>query len=105
MNFENVIGDIKSGVPVFQVPPFTFEAVAIVIPSDENGVGNSSLIFEGKTTTQAVSFFKIVQDLGTGLIMVPVIAILEQVAIAKAQGIYMGKHYYFHVDHLLFERS
>jgi len=35
-------------------------------------------------TYELVSFGTIVSDLGTGLILVPVIAILEQVAIAKA---------------------
>jgi sodium-independent sulfate anion transporter 11 len=35
-------------------------------------------------TYELVSFGTIVSDLGTGLVLVPVIAILEQVAIAKA---------------------
>ena len=36
--------------------------------------------------TETVTFLAILSDLGTGLVMIPIIAILEQVAIAKAFG-------------------
>jgi len=36
--------------------------------------------------TESVTFLAILADLGTGLAMIPIIAILEQVAIAKAFG-------------------
>jgi sodium-independent sulfate anion transporter 11 len=65
-------GEIKSGVPSFHLPPFSFE----------RPVSNSSN--STNPDTEWVTFDTILSDLGMGLAMVPIIAILEQVAIAKA---------------------
>lgn len=75
-------GEIKSGIPVFQVPPFSFaRPVESLIKHNES--------FNWTETAQeptyiTVTFDVILKDLGTGLALVPVIAILEQIAIAKA---------------------
>ena len=65
-------GEIKSGVPSFHLPPFSFE----------RPVSNSSN--STNPDTEWVTFDTILSDLGMGLAMVPIIAILEQVAIAQA---------------------
>ncbi len=66
------LGEIKSGVPSFHLPPFSFERPV------SNSSNSSNPDFE------LVTFDTILSDLGMGLAMVPIIAILEQVAIAKA---------------------
>lgn len=68
------LGEIKSGVPSFHLPPFSFE----------RPISNSSLSNSTDPGFELVTFETIVSDLGMGLVMVPMIAILEQVAIAKA---------------------
>ncbi|XP_046455001.1 sodium-independent sulfate anion transporter-like isoform X2 [Daphnia pulex] len=68
----NLTGEIKSGVPSFHLPPFSFERPV------SNSSNSSNPEFE------LVTFDTILSDLGMGLAMVPIIAILEQVAIAKA---------------------
>lgn len=70
----NLTGEIKSGVPSFHLPPFSFE----------RPISNSSLSNSTDPGFELVTFETIVSDLGMGLVMVPMIAILEQVAIAKA---------------------
>jgi sodium-independent sulfate anion transporter 11 len=67
-----LLGEIKSGVPSFHLPPFSFERPV------SNSSNSSNPEFE------LVTFDTILSDLGMGLAMVPIIAILEQVAIAKA---------------------
>lgn len=75
-------GEIKSGIPVFQLPPFSFaRPVESLIKHNES--------FNWTETAQeptyiTVTFDVILKDLGAGLALVPVIAILEQIAIAKA---------------------
>lgn len=54
-------GDIKAGLPSFRPPPF-------------------STVLNNST----VSFYEMVNDLGTSIVLVPIIAVLGNVAIAKA---------------------
>ncbi|KAF6201239.1 hypothetical protein GE061_005686 [Apolygus lucorum] len=56
-----ITGNVRSGIPPFQLPPF-------------------STVLENRT----VSFGEMVSDLGSSIILVPVIAVLGNVAIAKA---------------------
>ena len=66
-------GSIESGLPAFQPPPFFLSA------------SNSS--FNGKSSDQeSVSFTEMAGKLGSAIIIIPIIAILESVAIAKAFG-------------------
>lgn len=77
------IGEIKSGIPSFQIPPFSFERPEEFVPPSSNWTdmdgGNQTL-----GDTEEMTFDMILKDLGPGMILVPVVAILEQVAIAKA---------------------
>lgn len=75
-------GEIKSGIPSFQVPPFSFDRP--IISSSSNRTNFDSVM--NQNGTESVTFLAILADLGTGLAMIPIIAILEQVAIAKAFG-------------------
>ena len=60
-------GDIAGGVPHFQLPPFSIPANASdVEPNEEIGFG------------------EMIQELGAAIIIIPIIAILESIAIAKA---------------------
>lgn len=70
------LGEIKSGIPSFHLPPFSYER-----PVSNSSISNSTGPHPG---FELVTFDTILSDLGTGLAMVPIIAILEQVAIAKA---------------------
>lgn len=54
-------GKVEPGVPQFELPPFQFEH------------GN-----------ETVSFLTICTDLGSGIVVVPLVAVLANVAIAKA---------------------
>lgn len=54
---------VTSGLPQFKLPPFSFES------------GN-----------RTYGFFDICSELGSGLIVVPIVAVLANVAIAKAFG-------------------
>ena len=58
-------GNIESGLPSFQPPPFSM---------------NSTL------TGQVISFKDMLAELGSGIVIIPLIAILESVAIAKSFG-------------------
>lgn len=64
----NLIGHIPPGLPSFQVPPFS-------IPQNETVQIDS----EVKET-----FFDMVSSLGSGLIVIPLIALMENIAICKA---------------------
>lgn len=54
---------VPSGLPTFRPPPFSTTA-----------------------NNQTISFFEMMHDLGSGIIVVPVVAILANVAIAKSFG-------------------
>ncbi|KAK9883035.1 hypothetical protein WA026_001243 [Henosepilachna vigintioctopunctata] len=61
----SLIGSVPAGMPSFKMPPFSFEKV----------VGNA---------TVSVTFGEIVADLGSGIIVVPLLSLLENTAICKA---------------------
>lgn len=62
-----VIGYIPSGLPNFELPKFSLTA-------NETGTDHD----EG--------FFQIVSEMGSGLIVVPLISLMENIAICKAFG-------------------
>ena len=59
-------GDIDGGVPNFQLPPFS-------IPANASGLG-----------LEEIGFGEMIKELGAAIIIIPIIAILESIAIAKA---------------------
>lgn len=61
-------GTVKPGLPQFQVPPF-----------------------QTMLNNRTLSFGDMISDLGTSVVLVPVIGVLGNVAIAKA----FGKHFNF----------
>lgn len=65
-----VIGDIPAGLPQIQMPPFS-------IPEIRNET-------TGEIIQAAESFSEMISSLGSGLIVVPLIALLENIAICKA---------------------
>ena len=80
--YPEFTGEIKSGIPSLSVPPFTF-----LRPIDAaEDIGISANLTAGLFTnqTETVTFDVILKDLGAGLALIPIVAILEQVAIAKA---------------------
>ncbi|XP_063703592.1 sodium-independent sulfate anion transporter-like [Culicoides brevitarsis] len=64
-----IIGDIPSGLPTFQAPPFSIDEV-------KNETGHVIQEYE--------SFFDMISFLGSGIIVIPLIALLENMAICKA---------------------
>lgn len=67
-----VIGDIPSGMPAFQVPPFS-------IPEIRNET-------TGEVIQHGESFIEIVSEMGSSLIVIPLIALLENISVCKAFG-------------------
>ena len=63
-------GDIKAGIPPFELPPFSI---------NKTNDGNNNTVW--------LSFPEICSELGGAIGLIPLIAILEQVAIAKSFGI------------------
>lgn len=66
-HFDQFIGDIKPGLPPFSLPEFTMTRIE----------GNNTIV---------LGFSDICSELGASIGLIPLIAILEQVAIAKAFG-------------------
>lgn len=64
-----LIGYIPPGMPDFQLPPFSIPEVV-----DENGT----------VVQQEETFGEMVSNMGTGLVVIPLIALLENIAICKA---------------------
>jgi len=64
-------GSIESGLPAFQPPPFS-------IPASNSSINGTS------SDQESVSFTEMAGKLGSAIIIIPIIAILESVAIAKA---------------------
>lgn len=58
-----LIGDVPKGLPTVQLPPFSYES------------GNGT-----------VTFGDMLSNLGTSIVVVPLIALLENIAICKAFG-------------------
>jgi sodium-independent sulfate anion transporter 11 len=67
-------GNIKAGLPSFELPPFSINKTDLD--------GNSTVL---------LSFPEICSELGAAIGLIPLIAILEQVAIAKAFGNVIGR--------------
>lgn len=65
-----IIGDIPQGLPPVKFPPFSIPAV----------LNETS----GEIIKEAEGFSEMVSSLGSGLIVVPLIALLENIAICKA---------------------
>lgn len=63
-----LIGYIPPGMPEFQLPPFSIPEV----------VQNGTVIQQGET------FGEMISNMGSGLIVIPLIALLENIAICKA---------------------
>lgn len=70
-----LIGDIQPGLPSFQPPPFSIE-----------GEFNSTT---GEVIQAEQSFMDMVGYINSGLIVIPLIALLENIAICKAFGIFL----------------
>ena len=75
-----LIGAIPPGLPAVQLPPFS-------IPANESLSGNDE------------SFGDMVASMGSGIIVVPLIALMENIAICKAFGNYLlisqDKNYFY----------
>jgi sodium-independent sulfate anion transporter 11 len=69
-DYFKMIGDIPSGLPTLQPPPFW-------LPEIKNET-------TGEIIQAGESFGQIVSELGSGLIVIPLIALLENIAICKA---------------------
>ena len=63
-----ITGEIDAGVPHFTLPPFS-------IPANATGGGQPE---------EDISFGSMMSELGSAIIIIPIIAILESIAIAKA---------------------
>lgn len=61
MSFKPFLGNVEPGIPNFTLPPFQFQ-------------------YQNET----IGFFQICSELGSGIIVVPIISVLVNVAIAKA---------------------
>lgn len=62
-----VIGAVPKGLPDFKLPPFGFSV-------ENNG------------TTITTTFTQMISDLGSGIIVLPLVGILENISICKAFG-------------------
>lgn len=69
-----MVGYVPSGMPEFKMPPFTMTTVL-----------NTTT---GETIEVHESFAQMVSSLGSGLIVVPLIALLENMAVVQAFGMY-----------------
>lgn len=65
-----MIGEIPAGLPAFQIPPFSIPAVV-----------NETT---GEIIEEGLSFMDLISELGSGLVVIPLIALLENIAICKA---------------------
>lgn len=88
---HKMTGEVKCGIPDFQIPPFSFER-----PEEEFASSNwTDSDSDNQTSYELVTFPEILKDMGPGMVLVPVIAILEQVAIAKAFSKSFLMHFLF----------
>ena len=80
----SLTGSIQAGLPAFQPPPFSAPAPPPAANiSHGHGVGSN----HSQTGAEAViPFTEMVATLGPAILIIPLIAILESVAIAKAFG-------------------
>lgn len=70
-----MIGEIPAGLPPIRIPPFSIAEIS----------NDTHVIQEAET------FGSVISDLGSAIIVVPLIALLENIAICKA----FGKLFYF----------
>lgn len=76
-------GEIRTGIPTFQFPNFSVPRPVIgSYSSDETSPVNN--LTSPNETTETMAVTEVLRDLGAGLALIPIVAILEQVAIAKA---------------------
>lgn len=73
-NDFHLIGEIPPGMPSIQVPPFSIDEVR-----------NETT---GDIITKGESFSEMVQSMGSFLIVIPLIALLENISVCKAFGKY-----------------
>ncbi|XP_039947478.1 sodium-independent sulfate anion transporter-like [Bactrocera tryoni] len=71
MNYFRLTGYIPGGLPEFRLPPFSIEGT----PGNET---------TGEPAVEAESFFEMVNNMGYGLIIVPLVALMENIAACKA---------------------
>ncbi|XP_004521359.1 sodium-independent sulfate anion transporter [Ceratitis capitata] len=71
MNYFRLTGYIPGGLPEFGLPPFSIEAK----PGNET---------TGEPAVEAETFVEMVNNMGYGLIIVPLVALLENIAACKA---------------------
>lgn len=64
------------------MPPFTFLRPLGAAEDLDISANLTDIVFANQTET--VKFDTVLKDLGAGLALIPIVAILEQVAIAKA---------------------
>ena len=77
----SLTGSIQAGLPAFQPPPFSAPAATNLNHSQSQGNQSQSVGEE-----DWVAFPEMVATLGPAIVIIPLIAILESVAIAKAFG-------------------
>ena len=101
----SLTGSIQAGLPAFQPPPFSVPAAATNLNLNLNlshdhdhehdhGHGNHSLSEAG----EEIPFTEMVATLGPAILIIPLIAILESVAIAKAFGKFSVLPFQFYFD-------
>merc|ERR1719343_483757 len=77
----SLTGSIQAGLPAFQPPPFSAPASKANLSHASHGNhGNHSQI----EAEEMIPFSEMVATLGPAIVIIPLIAILESVAIAKA---------------------
>lgn len=72
-HYFRITGFIPAGLPEFGLPPFSIEGTP----------ANST---SGELAIEAMGFTDMVSELGFGLIIVPLVALLENIAVCKAFG-------------------
>ena len=95
----SLTGSIQAGLPAFQPPPFSVPAAAtnLSLSHDHDhghGHGNHSQTEAG----EEIPFTEMVATLGPAILIIPLIAILESVAIAKAFGKFSVLPFQFYFD-------
>lgn len=71
-SYFHLIGTVPAGLPHLQLPPFS-------IPELRNET-------TGEIIREAETFSQMLSDMGSSIIVVPLIALLEDIAVCKAFG-------------------
>lgn len=77
-DYFHLIGTIPAGLPTVEIPQFQLAELR-----------NET---SGEIIRPAESFLDIVAGMGSGLIVIPLITLLEDIAICKAFGMYIRTH-------------